>query len=37
MGLGHQSPREWRGHAVYLHLEPSRLYTYTNLAPAAAG
>ncbi|HET6869361.1 MAG TPA: pyridoxamine 5'-phosphate oxidase family protein [Solirubrobacteraceae bacterium] len=37
VALGHQSPREWRGHAVYLHLEPSRLYTYTELAPAGGG
>src|SRR5689334_22720137 len=22
--LGHQSPREWQGHAVYLHLVPTR-------------
>jgi pyridoxine/pyridoxamine 5'-phosphate oxidase len=35
--LGNQSPREWRGHAVYLHLEPTRLYTYTDLAPDRAG
>jgi pyridoxine/pyridoxamine 5'-phosphate oxidase len=35
--LGRQSPREWRGHAVYLHVEPSRLYTYTDLAPARSG
>jgi nitroimidazol reductase NimA-like FMN-containing flavoprotein (pyridoxamine 5'-phosphate oxidase superfamily) len=35
--LGRQSPREWQGRAVYLHLEPSRLYTYTDLAPAGAG
>jgi nitroimidazol reductase NimA-like FMN-containing flavoprotein (pyridoxamine 5'-phosphate oxidase superfamily) len=34
VALGHQSPREWQGHAVYLHLEPSRLYTY--LAPPVA-
>jgi hypothetical protein len=26
--LGRQSPREWQGHAVYLRLEPSSLYTY---------
>ena len=37
VALGHQSPREWNGHAVYLHLEPSHLYTYTDLAPARAG
>jgi hypothetical protein len=34
VALGHQSPREWNGHAVYLHLEASRLYTY--LAPPTA-
>jgi Pyridoxamine 5'-phosphate oxidase len=37
VALGHQSPREWQGRAVYLHLEPRRLYTYTDLAPARAG
>lgn len=37
VALGRQSPREWEGHAVYLHLEPSRLYTYTDLAPTRAG
>lgn len=26
--LGRQSPREWQGHAVYLRLEPSSIYTY---------
>jgi pyridoxine/pyridoxamine 5'-phosphate oxidase len=35
MALGRQSPREWQGRAVYLQLEPSRLYTY--LAPDGAG
>jgi len=35
VALGRQSPREWRGQAVYLQLEPSRLYTY--LAPDGAG
>jgi hypothetical protein len=35
VALGRQSPREWRGHAVYLQLEPTRLYTY--LAPDRAG
>jgi pyridoxine/pyridoxamine 5'-phosphate oxidase len=37
VALGHESPREWQGHAVYLHLEASRLYTYTDLAPEPAG
>lgn len=37
VALGRQSPREWEGHAVYLHLEPSRLYTYTDLASGIAG
>jgi hypothetical protein len=37
VALGHQSPREWQGHAIYLRLEPSRLYTYTDLAPDGAG
>jgi hypothetical protein len=37
VALGRQSPRDWQGHAVYLRLEPTRLYTYTDLAPATAG
>ncbi|MGN6872682.1 MAG: pyridoxamine 5'-phosphate oxidase family protein [Solirubrobacteraceae bacterium] len=37
VALGRQSPRDWEGHAVYLRLEPTRLYTYTDLAPGRAG
>jgi pyridoxine/pyridoxamine 5'-phosphate oxidase len=36
VALGGQSPREWQGRAIYLHLEASRLYTYTDLAPGGA-
>lgn len=31
LALGRQSPREWQGHAVYLHFEPRVLYTYRAL------
>jgi pyridoxine/pyridoxamine 5'-phosphate oxidase len=31
LALGRQSPREWRGRAVYLHLVPSALFTYAAL------
>jgi hypothetical protein len=34
--LGNQSVTEWQGHGVYLRLEPSVLYTYARVAPAAA-
>jgi len=31
VALGHQSPRDWQGRAVYLHLAPSTLFTYAAL------
>jgi hypothetical protein len=31
VALGGQSPREWQGRAVYLHLAASSLFTYAAL------